>query len=153
MLIEKYNSSSRFSSDDILRFIQSVDEDFLPKLSERVDLVAYAQKLVDKAEMYVAHEGGTILGMVAFYLDRLKDQGYLTFMGVSEAARARGSGSALLQICIDSVREAGLRYLRTQTWSTNERALNWYVANGFRVTGQAADRAGGVISVFIELRC
>lgn len=153
MSVEHFRTSG-LDAHDVEQFITDMDADFLPRLSERVDIPTYAAKLVSKAEMYTCVESGQLLGLIAFYCDPSEagSIAYITFLGVSRTARRRGLAEKLLRRCVEHAGQAGVSSIGVETWHTNTPVLNLYKAHGFKVTGEVADRGNGLRSVKMARR-
>ena len=55
---------------------------------------------------------------------------------VSESARGRRIGSALLRSLIDSTEEAGIWTLQASIFPENESSMKLHLAHGFRIVGR-----------------
>ncbi|MCC5881464.1 MAG: GNAT family N-acetyltransferase [Halomonas sp.] len=100
-----------------------------------VDLEAYADKLLQKAELLVHYRGSEVLGIVAFYCNDVETLcGYLSLMWVSPEARGSGFAHELLDAVIRIMESRRFRHLKLEVLAENHRAINFYRREGFEVT-------------------
>ena len=97
--------------DKIANFLMKIDNDFVPKLSERIkklsdtsSFISYAKKLSNKSTRAIAIDksSNTIIGMIAFYSNDMKNfESYIPIVAVLEEYRGMGVGNQLLKMCIE----------------------------------------------------
>jgi ribosomal protein S18 acetylase RimI-like enzyme len=124
------------SEDDLLLHLQRVDADFIPPLSARVPLGAYAQRLRERARREEAWSGDVLVAMVAGYVNHPGDDGYITNVSALPAARGRGVVSRLLARWLDRAAAAGARSVGLHVHPDQAPAVRLYLRHGFRVVGQ-----------------
>ena len=79
-------------------------------------------------------EDGTPLGFVSLKVSKDvegSERGHVADLAVTEGARRRGVGRALMQAGEAWARERGFAVLSLDVWSTNERALEFYGRLGY----------------------
>jgi GNAT superfamily N-acetyltransferase len=104
----------------------------------------YVRELVDaprrarEAEVWVAVAGGHVLGTVTFcpvgspYREIGRDdEGEFRMLAVSPAARGRGVGRALVELCLGRARELGYAGIRMSTMDRMTSAHRVYARLGF----------------------
>lgn len=124
----------------VLGHLRSCDADFVPPLSSRVDLAAYAGRLVTRATRFEAWNGPQLVGLVACYLnDREGGVGFITSVSVLKEAGRQGIATTLMTRCLERARGLGFERLQLEVASTNEAALELYRRCGF----DAAPASGG----------
>ena len=125
------------------KILRELDGILLPKLSERVNVEAYAKKLAAYAELYYVVEGGRDIANAAVYMNQGK-QCFLSSFGVLTDYQRKGAGRKLMQ---EIVREAGSRgfvEIRLRVLEANRKAVDFYRSCGFL----EEEKAGG----WIEMR-
>ena len=135
----------RASQAEILAHLVRCDARFVPPLSERVDLPAYAARLHAKSRRFEAWSGGRLVGLVAAYLDGQDGGAFISNVSVEVDFLGRGIASALLGRCILRARAAGLRRVRLEVGADNEAARRLYEKQGFSTCADGGDR------VFMQL--
>lgn len=91
----------------------------------------WASALADPdAETYLAYEDGAAVGVVSV------SAGVLQTLYVLPGAWGRGIGSALHDLALDRLRQAGVEEARLWTLAQNRRARAFYERRGWRLTGR-----------------
>ncbi|UVW29735.1 GNAT family N-acetyltransferase [Massilia sp. H6] len=125
---------------DIEALLRSCDAAFVPPLSSRVEIGAYARKIVDHARRIEACEGGRLVGLLAMYCDDLTTRrAFITSVSVSTPHARRGIAGALLRQAIEEARAAGMQVLALETSAANVAALALYCKHGFNIVKAAGD--------------
>ncbi|MCR9089628.1 MAG: GNAT family N-acetyltransferase [Rhodobacteraceae bacterium] len=106
---------------DLLRHLRDSDDQFTPPLSHRVNLKAYADRLLAQAVRFEAWttEGHTsrsdechdrLIGLVAIYCNNPdRTDAFITSVSVESEFRGRGIAERLLQAALATATEAGFR--------------------------------------------
>jgi ribosomal protein S18 acetylase RimI-like enzyme len=89
------------------------------------DAAAYPQGL------FVAEDGGDIVGYISTTIDRAAGKGRIPNLAVAPAWRGRGLGRRLIEHALDSFRREGLVYAVIETMAQNEIGQHLYPACGF----------------------
>lgn len=108
------------------------DAQFVPPLHARVDIPAYAAKIVARAHRFEAWSGDTLVGLVAAYVDDAAARAFVTNVSVLPAWSGRGVASALLLRCIAHARGARMGEIRLEVDRRNAAAISLYERIGFR---------------------
>ncbi len=137
------------SAATVFAHLSACDQDFVPPLSERLDVMQYAEKIVARAETYEFWDGSLLVALVAAYR---RDRGaYITSVSALPAFRGRGLTRALLCACIADVESAsGASTIELEVAPSNVPAVDLYESLGFQRQRSAADvmtmrREGGGI--------
>jgi ribosomal protein S18 acetylase RimI-like enzyme len=112
--------------------LRTCDHTFVPPLSQRVDIDAYAQRLADRAERFEVWQGQRLIGVVAAYLPPGEAEAFVSNVSIDPAARGRGLARRLLTDTIAEAHRLGLRRLRLEVNPDNTAAANLYSTLGFR---------------------
>ena len=133
---------------------------YIPADDYYVEELAATEKRASEAEVLVAVEDGTVLGAVtycplgsAWREIAAEDEGEFRMLAVSNDARGRGVGLALIQACLDRAREAGLHGVAISTMSEMTDAHRLYGRIGFdRVPDSDWSPQSGVCLMAFRLR-
>lgn len=110
------------------------DADFVPKLSERVEITNYANKIVDRAMRFEAWVDGMLVGLVAAYCnDNEHLTAYITSVSVLKVWQGRGVASQLIQQCIGRVKLLGFKNIELEVDSVNVAAVRLYEKMNFMI--------------------
>lgn len=140
-------------SQDIEKFIRSVDRDFYPTLSSKVDLKTWSEKLNDKAMNLLTVDSNAqnkIVGILSVYCnDFEKKFAYIPLIGVLEDYRKQGIAKALLIACFSILRQRKFAILGLKT-RKNSVAAKIYQAAGFRILLEAPSPGKEAESIYLE---
>ncbi|MEO7244918.1 MAG: GNAT family N-acetyltransferase [Rubrivivax sp.] len=127
------------SADQLERHLGQCDAGFVPPLSTRVDLGAYARKLVQRATRFEAWHDGTLVGIVAAYFDGTgRGVAHISNVSVLPGWGSRGVARALLLRCIGHGRRAAMLKITLEVAADNEAACRLYRRAGFHALEPAA---------------
>lgn len=125
-------SNEYVAEQKIYNFIKKSDKDFPERLSDRVDLKEYSNKLFDSAVIITQINDDEIVGMFAGYAnDESKKQAYVTFVSVDKEYRGHGIGQKLLSEFIIICKRKGFSKIMLHTSLENKNAISLYEKNGF----------------------
>ena len=117
---------------EIVKHLLLCDDNFLPYLSDRVNIIDYAQKIVSKAVRFEAWSEGELVGLVAVYCnDNENSIAYITSVSVLREWMGKGIAGLLIKRCIEYVETSGMKQVSLEVGSNNNHAINLYKKNGF----------------------
>lgn len=103
---------------------------------------------VPNIHFYTARQGDSVLGTGALLVK--PEYGEVKSMFVSEGARGKGVGAALLRQIEDTARDEGVSKLMLETGSVLHAAHRLYARHGFTECGVFGDYVTANSSVFME---
>lgn len=122
----------------IARLLRACDSGFVPPLSRRVDIDAYAAKLAMHARHAAAWHDGVLVGLVALYCnDPERRIAFITSVSVHPGHTRRGIAGRLLDEALAIARAAGMQAVELEVDAGNDAALALYRKHGFGVSGEA----------------
>jgi len=137
--------SNKASEEEITLHLLHCDADFVPRLSDRVEVKDYAKKIACKATRCEAWSGGKLVGLVATYCnDQEKRIAYITSVSVLKEWTGKGIASKLISQCIEHVIASGMRQMVLEVGGENVSAIRLYEKRGFLA-------AGNVNGVFVDM--
>jgi ribosomal protein S18 acetylase RimI-like enzyme len=120
------------SIDQIRSHLREVDECFIPSLSTKVDIEAYAEKISRNADTIEAWQGNHLVGVVAVYLnDADRITAYITNVSVAPSLCGSGVADKMMYECFDLAENRGFQEIILEVNIDNQRAINFYIKNGF----------------------
>lgn len=123
------------SLEQVTALLRHTDASFVPPLSSRVDLAAYAHKIVSHAVRLEAWHGAEPVALLAMYCnDPASATAYITSISVAPAFARRGIASALLAAGMAHARATGMRAIGLEVDTSNEAARRLYETHGFAAT-------------------
>lgn len=130
----------------IAEHLTRCDADFVPILSSRVDIDAYASKIASNAVRFEAWIGPELVGMVAAYCnDRTRAIAYITSVSVLKELTGQGIASRLLRHCIDYAKLEEFERISLQVAAGHPGAIRLYEKCGFSPSGTAG--------LFLTMEC
>lgn len=134
---------------ELISFIYSINEDFTPRLSERVNIDAWVLKFFSVANIIYAKDGCKIVGAIVFYAnDLVGHKGYITFIGTSQQYRNHGIGTKLLEKSFEIMKRINITTVGIHT--NKENALELYKKTGFKLISQTSTDNTGLIRYYLE---
>lgn len=123
---------NKASEVQIVSHLQRCDADFVPRLSDRVEISDYAKKIAGKAMRFEAWSGDMLVGLVAVYCnDQEQRIAYITSVSVLREWMGKGIAAKLMKLCIEHVKGAGMRQISLDVASNNAPAIGLYEKSGF----------------------
>lgn len=126
-----YNVSLATASE-ILAHLLHASEDSEPSLSCRVDVLAYANKLHDRAVRFEAWLGDDLVGLVASYCNHPERTiAFVSNVSVWSGFRGNGIATRLMRQCIEYAQTLGFANIELEVDQSNAPALALYQKLGF----------------------
>lgn len=123
--------------DKIKNFFIEEDNSFLEKLSSRVDIEEYTDKLINNAVIYSIQRCNKIIAIIAYYRNNLNNKtAYLTYLCVDKLYRSNNYATKLLSIMFSDCINNGFLKIRLETNKDNLIARKFYEKNGFKLYEQ-----------------
>jgi GNAT superfamily N-acetyltransferase len=133
-------AANRSAIRDITAHLLHCDAYFVPPLSSRVDIEAYAAKIASQSERFEAWAGPALAGLVAAYCnDPSRHAAFITSVSVLPERRGAGIATRLLRDCIEHARGAGFTLLGLRVGRSQTTAMRLYGKCGFSAAGPAAE--------------
>lgn len=124
--------TNRADARAIVAHLQACDAQFVPRLSDRVDLSSYGAKLAAHATLFEAWSEDALVGLVAGYAnapDRLDS--FVSNVSVLPDWHGRGIAGRLLDAFVLHARTAGFARVVLSVDARNDRARALYRKHGF----------------------
>lgn len=120
-------------SIELLSFLKTIDSDFRPSLTSKVNLKDFIIKISKKAEIiYYRDNGNNLVGLLVLYCNNEKDRiSYISLVGVLKEYRGKGIARTMLNQAIAYAKEKKFEILGIH--SNNPIAINLYRNLGFRI--------------------
>lgn len=116
----------------VLELLERCDNSFVPSLSARVDLCAYARKLCQHAERLEAWSGSNLMGLVAMYCnDTVSRRAFVSSVCVAENWRGKGVAVHLLDQAHTLARTLAFASIELEVDQANLAAKSLYLRCGY----------------------
>lgn len=131
-MMDYHFTQNKSTQKDILEHLKDCDKDFVPPLSNRVNLSDYAAKLVQKAERFEAWSMDKLVALVAVYANNLTERtAFITNVSVIPAHTGKGLAGKLLRSSFIQLKALTFRKVLLEVSPSNEKAMNLYKKTGF----------------------
>lgn len=116
------------TQDNLLKFLQIVDDHFPIPLSRKVNLPEYAQKLIDRADLFAEmSETGEIQALAAGYIRHVEnDMAYIAVVATLPEMCRRGMAGRVVQKFKDQCREQKRKGVHLYAVASNTSAVRMY---------------------------
>lgn len=127
------NNSNKLSKEELLLFLNSINKDFNPSLTEKVNLVDFINKITQKAILFYHRDTNLkLIGLVVLYCNNeIEHKSYISLVGVHKDYRRKGIAKKMLLEAIEYVKKRN--YLTIGIHSNNPTAINLYKVLGFQI--------------------
>lgn len=126
------------SGADILEHLKRCDLRYCPPLSDRVDLLAYSNKLHQQSVCFEAWGDGGLIGLVAAYFNTDEGKVFVSNVSVDLNFSGRGVSDILMNMLMVRAMSLGIFQINLRVSSINESARRFYERHGFFVFDVAA---------------
>lgn len=125
----EYVWSDKGEGKRIYQFLIETDNCFIPKLSERVNIEEYAQKLAQNAEnIFVSYEGQDI-GACSVYCN--SDIAFISSFAVKPEYMRMKIGSHMMGQVVQQTKQLKCKSIRLEVYASNSAARTFYEKCGF----------------------
>lgn len=129
----------------IEKFLQDVDNEFVPSLGSRVDIPQYASKLARLAEtVFIMDNSRADIASCSIYCNQ--SNAYISSIAVKKQYQGQGVGSMLMKEVICHVK-GKCKAIVLHVHRENQSAICYYKKNGFRENSVAENWIEMVYSV------
>lgn len=122
--------------EEVRAHLMRCDSHFLPALSERVDIPAYAAKIRANALTIEAWDGSELIGLAAAYIDTINASCFLTSISVLPDLGGRGIATALLEALVSQLRCLNVESVTLEVSKRSATALALYRKLRFKQVGE-----------------
>ena len=134
MIEYKVNKATK---EDLFLHLQKCDNQFLPKLSSRINVKDYANKLFKKAITFEAWSSDKLVGLVAVYFNDEKSKiGYISNISVILNFENKGIASSLLNQTKTFANKKAFYVLLLEVNKQNINAISFYEKHDFELTSE-----------------
>ncbi len=121
---------NKSTQEDVLQHLQAAADTFIPPLSNRVELAAFAKKIVDKTMRFEAWDGEDLVGLVSCYCNQA--DAFINNVSVLTKYTRKGIAGNLMSYCLDFVKKAEFKKVKLEVDIENFAAMSLYEKFGFK---------------------
>jgi hypothetical protein len=136
---------------ELLTFFQETDDLLVPRLSSRVNLVEYAEKVAKNAVLFVAKKGEEWIGVEALYFKPYPDFSFSTYLCIKKAFQNTSTvGVDLMLKQRQFLKEHRTKGLRFAIRKSNAALLNYHLKTGGRIIAEHIYPNTDIVEVEME---
>jgi hypothetical protein len=118
-------------------YLKEVDHLLIPPLSSRVDLAEYAERVCNRAILFVAKHGEEWVGVEAVYFNEYPEFSFTTHLSVKKEYQEGGKvGMELMLRQLRYLKEHRTKGLRFSIRKSNRALLNYHLKTGGRIISE-----------------
>ena len=131
MININYNTKTA-QVEDIYSHLKECNNNFIPPLDEKVNIMNYSKKIYEKAITFEAWNEKILIGLIATYLNDAENKmAFITNVSTIKAYMGKGIANELMKMCISYSESHNFNEIILEVSSKNTDALNLYKKYGF----------------------
>jgi len=132
-------------------YLKEVDNLLIPPLSSRVNLAEYAEKVCNRAILFVAKNEQEWVGVEAVYFNKYPDFSFTTHLSVKkEYQNDSNVGMELMLRQLRYLKENGTKGLRFSIRKSNKQLLNYHLKTGGKIISEHTYPGTDIVEVEME---
>ena len=131
MININYNTKTALM-ENIYSHLRECNENFIPPLDEKVNIMNYSKKIYENAITFEAWNEKVLIGLIAAYLnDTVNKKAFITNVSTIKSYMGKGIANELMKMCISYSKNHNFNEINLEVSSKNTDALNLYKKYGF----------------------
>ena len=127
--------------DFFYQYVCLYEHDFYEPLSERVNLMEFAEKVSQLSITFVIMFDNNVVGMIASYFYDIESRkGFITLVHIKKEYRGKYFAHHLIEAVKNYARINNVLYIDLVVYKDNVAALNLYLSSGFTVFYEESGR-------------
>ena len=129
-------SENKASQNDIFEHLKWCNEQFIPKLSEKVTILDYSKKIFEKAICFEAFDNQVLVGLVAAYNNTENNFLFITNVSVIKQNIGQGIAKQLIKNSIDFAQKNNINSIQLEVDKNNSKAIQLYEKMNFSLENE-----------------
>jgi len=122
------------TEDEILLHLKECDDNFIPTLSKRLNILEYSKKISKFSVKFESWCDEVLIGLISVYFTDINNKsGFITNVSVLKEYMGRGIASTLLNMCIEYATKNGIREISLEVNKYNNSAIHLYKKFDFTI--------------------
>ena len=126
-------ATNESSADEILEHLRECNDQFVPNLSDYVNLPAYCEKLANLALRFELWHDQELIGLIALYRNTEQAKWYVSNVSVSPRFQGMGLAARLMDSTVNAMTDDGIGCIELEVRKSNQRAINFYKKLNFEI--------------------
>lgn len=117
---------------EISDFFKAHDNDYFEKLSDRVDINDYSEKLLESSVKFTLRDNVDLVGLSPCYFNNIKEKiGYISSLTIKDGFRGKKLGSEMIKQISTYANKRNFNTVMVKIHYENINSLHFYLKNGF----------------------
>ena len=117
---------------EISDFFKEHDNDYFEKLSDRVDIDEYSEKLLENSVQFTLRDKVDLIGLSPCYFNNIEEKvGYISSLTIKNGFRGKKLGSKMIKQISLYAKNRGFSTVLVKIHFDNEISHRFYLKNGF----------------------
>lgn len=130
----------KLSANKVSDFFWEHDNDYFEKLSDRIDIDEYSQKIYENAIHFVVYMDDILIGFSPCYFNNLEEKNaYISSLTIRDGYRRSKLGSRLLEEIKRYANDKGFTHLVVSVHCDNDGSINFYKKNNFTISHKSSE--------------
>lgn len=130
----KISKAKYEDGEKIYNYLLKIDNEFPVKLSQKVNLIDYNEKLLKNGIVLVAKDKDIIIGILGGYINDFNGkEAYISILEIEKEYRKLGIACNLIKEFEKMANENNMKKIRLYTHKDNETAKRFYKKMGFKI--------------------
>ena len=132
MTINKQFKIEELSILEISDFFKEHDNDYFEKLSDRVDINEYSEKLLESSVQFTLRNDVDLIGLSPCYFNNVEEKiGYISSLTIKDGYRGKKLGSEMIKKIVQYAKTRQFNTVMVKIHYDNHISHNFYIKNGF----------------------
>ncbi|MEW4925277.1 GNAT family N-acetyltransferase [Algibacter sp. 2305UL17-15] len=136
------------TENDILSHLIKCDNEFFPKLSERVNIEDYATKLFKMSTTFEAWDKKVLVGFIGAYFNKESKIAFISNLSVLPKYQNKGIASKLINQAVKYAISDDFDTMKLEVNSSNEKVISFYRKHNFKCISKNLD----IVTMSLELK-
>lgn len=121
-------------SEAVYDFFLRINNDFIPPLSDIVNIKNYATKLIEKSKIFASFDNGKLIALCGVYAtDTVNNSAFVSMLAVDENYRGLGLGIKLMNVMECELTRKKIAKIQLEVFKNNTNAIFMYKKLGYVV--------------------
>lgn len=127
-------NKSELSSKRVESYFNKMCNNFIPSLSQIVDINKYSNKLVYNADCFFIQNDGKDIGFLAIYTNNYFEKiAFISSISIVPEYQGMGISQKLIGFSIEHARKREMKYIKLEVNENNIKAIKLYKKNKFNI--------------------
>lgn len=137
------------SFDEFYSFIKGVEEDFVPPLLARINIIEFYNKVKSLANIIGCYYKNELIGLCIFYENNHETKkAYINFIAIHKNFRGKNIAGNILERVCSHAKKQGMKTIGINT--NNIIAKKCYIKNGFILKESFYEEKYNVVRYYLE---